>query len=293
MPIAIRLAGVILAGAILPSLPAGAVEPAASESAEAVIRALVQANADRDLETMAGYYAHDADVVGYTIGGRKYIGWDAFADEMRQEFGAVTRLEIPITELHVWTSGTIAWFSMELDYIRHVAGQPYPTRLPLRETGVLQQRNGQWILVSWHESARAQHLTAIWTDPPGVQAPHLVRAATAEQPDVSGRWEIQEEDKSYVATLDHNGNGTYTHQGGRITTTMLADRKWQGTWQQPGNDREGGFDLLLSEDGNEARGIWWYTRVGDRKNIPPRQHGGTYLWKRTADGGRSPEGDLR
>jgi hypothetical protein len=98
--------------------------------------------------------------------------------------------------------------------------------------------------------------------------------------DLTGEWEIQEEDKSYTATLDKNGNGPYTWQDGRITTLGIADRKWNGTWQQPGNDREGSFELLLSEDGREASGVWWYTRVGDRKNIPPRQWGGTYVWKR-------------
>ena len=101
-----------------------------------------------------------------------------------------------------------------------------------------------------------------------------------EEPDLSGEWEIQEEDKSYQATLDRHGNGTYTWQNGRIVTTEFSDRKWQGTWHQTGNDREGGFELLLSEDGTQAKGVWWYTRVGDQHNIPPRQWGGSYLWNR-------------
>lgn len=110
----------------------------------------------------------------------------------------------------------------------------------------------------------------------------------SEAPDLTGEWEIQEEDKSYTATLDKDGNGPYTWQGGHITTLGIADRKWNGTWQQPGNDREGSFELLLSEDGREANGVWWYTRVGDRKNIPPRQWGGTYVWKRLSAGPSTP-----
>ena len=39
-------------------------------------------------------------------------------------------------------------------------------------------------------------------------------------------------------------------------------------------------EVLLSEDGKEAKGVWWYTRVGNHKNIPAREHGGTYQWKR-------------
>lgn len=64
------------------------------------------------------------------------------------------------------------------------------------------------------------------------------------------------------------------------TTITIADHLWQGTWQQPGNDRERGFEVLLSADGTQAHGIWWYSRVGTHTNIPPHEHGGTYHWKR-------------
>jgi hypothetical protein len=113
----------------------------------------------------------------------------------------------------------------------------------------------------------------------------MTLASTSSVPtstDLSGEWEILEveDDKRYTATLDKAGNGPYTQHGGRFVTTKFSDRLWQGTWQQPGNDREGGFEILLSEDGKEAKGVWWYSRVGTHKNIPPREHGGTYQWKR-------------
>ncbi len=111
---------------------------------------------------------------------------------------------------------------------------------------------------------------------------HLVGTVSPSDPDLSGEWEILEveDDKRYTATLDKAGNGPYTQHGGRFVTTKFSDRLWQGTWQQPGNDREGGFEVLLSEDGTQANGVWWYSRVGAQKNIPPREHGGTYSWKR-------------
>lgn len=112
--------------------------------------------------------------------------------------------------------------------------------------------------------------------------PQPIAASVSSAPNLSGEWEILEveDDKRYKAMLDKAGNGPYTQHGGRFTTTSFADRLWQGTWQQPGNDREGGFELLLSEDGTQAKGVWWYTRVGTHKNIPPREHGGSYQWKR-------------
>ena len=257
---------------------------AETNSPEAVLRTLVQANAEKDLATISRLIAHDGDIISYSIGGRKYVGWDEFARDMHHEFESAARLEIPIIELKVWTRGETAWFAMELDYIRYVGQGTNQQRtvIPLRETGVLERRDGRWVLTSWHESSRSRGIASS----PASQLPSssiLTAAGTPHEPgipDLSGEWEIQEEDKSYKATLDRSGNGPYTNQGGRFTTTGFANRKWQGTWRQTGNDREGGFEVLLSEDGTEAKGIWWYTRVGERNNIPPREHGGTYVWKR-------------
>ena len=255
---------------------------------EDTLRALVRANADKDVSTLVRLMAHDADIVSYTIGGRKYVGWPQFEREMLEEFRAVTRLEIPIIELKVWTRGEVAWFAMELDYIRYIgAGSDRRQMvLPLRETGVLERRDGEWILTAWHESFRTEVSPLAVPDPVpcAVGQPTGTAGLAIRIPDLSGEWEVQEEDKSYKATLDRHGNGLYSWQSGRIVTTVIAGQKWQGTWQQAGNDREGGFELVLSEDGSQARGVWWYTRVGEKSDIPPRQWGGSYVWKRTSTG---------
>jgi ketosteroid isomerase-like protein len=252
---------------------------------ETAIRQMVRANAEKDLPTLSRLMAHDADIVSYSVGGRKYIGWPEFEREMREEFINTQKIEIPITELKVWTKGDLAWFTMELDYTRYVGEGSAVKRtiLPLRESGVLERRAGRWQLLSWHESFRSAQLGGSFTSTTvNSGSQKLVSNAAAAMPDVSGEWDILEveDDKRYKATLDKNGNGPYTQHDGRFTTIKIADRLWQGTWQQPGNDREGGFEVLLSEDGTQAKGIWWYTRVGKQKNIPPREHGGTYQWKR-------------
>jgi len=263
---------------------ASSVVASASEATdpESAIRTMVRANAEKDLPTLSRLIAHDGDITSYTIGGRKYVGWPEFEREMREEFINVQKLEIPILDLKVWTKGDVAWFAMELDYIRYVGEGPEQKRtlLPLRETGVLERRDGRWVLLSWHESFRSAQLNGpVAQQAVAAGSHHLVSNST---PDLSGEWDILEveDEKRYKATLDKNGNGSYTQHGGRFVTTKVADRLWQGTWQQPGNDREGGFEVLLSEDGTQAKGIWWYTRVGTHKNIPPREHGGTYQWKR-------------
>ncbi len=251
---------------------------------EAVIRLLVQANANRDLEAMRRYIGQDGNVVGYTIGGRKYVGWSDFAQAMVEEFNTVQHLEISITDLQVWRRENVAWFAMELDYTRFVSTSRGPTQttVPLRETGVLERQGDQWILVNWHESLRSPLQTLAQSSTPRTKLDPEKPGASNEaiQIDLSGEWEIQEEDKSYRATLDSRGNGTYTWQEGKIVTTGVSDWLWGGTWSQKGNDREGGFEVLLSEDFTKAQGVWWYTRVGKMRNIPPRQQGGTYIFTR-------------
>jgi len=253
---------------------------------ETTVRALVRANAEKDLPTMSRLMAHDADITSYTIGGRKYVGWPDLERDIKEEFAKVAALDLPISELKVWSRGDVGWYTMELDYVRILRQGPDQQRavLPLRETGVLERRNGQWVLLSWHESLRNASGAMPVDDRLNDAAARIVASSTGQSvvPDLSGEWEILEveDDKRYRATLDNTGNGLYTQHGGRFVTTKYADRHWEGTWQQPGNDREGGFELLLSEDGTQAKGVWWYSRVGTQKNIPPREHGGTYLWKR-------------
>ncbi len=258
-------------------------------SPEATLRLIVEANAARDLETLSEYMSHDADAVGYTVDGHKYVGWPLLETEMRAEFQAVQKLELPISYLQVWQKGELAWFAMELEYIRHlrVGNRNERMALPLRETGVLERRDGRWILVAWHESARQPDTglgSRLATPTTTEDRRHRPRATNGIN--VGGEWNITEveDNKHYRATLDAQGKGPYTWQDGQIVTTDINDRRWQGTWMQQGNDREGGFEVVLSEDGTEAKGIWWYTRVGTKDHIPPRQHGGTYVWTRVVPG---------
>lgn len=147
------------------SATAIASEPSDAESA---IRRMVRANAEKDLPTLSRLMAHDADIISYAVAGRKYVGWTELEEGMREEFVNSQKLEIPINELKVWTKGDLAWYTMELDYIRYVADGPELKRtvLPMRETGVLERRNGTWQLLSWHESFRSAQLGGALASPP-------------------------------------------------------------------------------------------------------------------------------
>ena len=251
-----------------------------ADTPELAVRGMLRANEQRDLKALQQFVADD--MVGYTIGGRRYDGWQDLAREMELEFAAVTRIEIPIKRVRTWQYGDVARYTVEIDYIRHEANGTGEnvTVIPLRESGVFERRDGRWVLVQWHESADG---TPYASTAGGNALEAGGSLLSALRPDLSGEWEIQEEDKSYRATLDAAGNGSYTWQEGQLRTTRLADGRWEGTWRQSGNDREGGFDVTFTGDGSRAQGRWWYTRVGSR-SVPPRQWGGEYRLRRLTQG---------
>lgn len=148
-------------------VPTAAIASEPSEGPESAIRRMVRANAEKDLPTLSRLMAHDADIISYAVAGRKYIGWTELEKGMREEFINSQKLEIPIHELTVWTKGDLAWYAMELDYIRYVVEGPElkQTVLPMRETGVLERRNGNWQLLSWHESFRSAQVGGSLTSP--------------------------------------------------------------------------------------------------------------------------------
>jgi len=252
--------------------------PGSLDDPETVIRMIVKANAAMDLKALEKPMAADADTLSNTIGGCKYIGWKDVKQAFEEEFSMISGLTSDILNLKIWQKGEVPWFAMEIDYNREVqtADGPIKEIWPLRDTGVLNHREGKWMLVNWHESMGEP------SKPLAVERVIQPTEAGANPLEVNftGEWEIQEEDKAYQVRLDAKGNGPYNWQEGRLQTEKVVDRLWSGTWHQKGNDREGGFEVLLSEDGKTADGVWWYLRVGTQKNIPPREWGGSYKIKR-------------
>lgn len=98
--------------------------------------------------------------------------------------------------------------------------------------------------------------------------------------DLAGEWDVDENGVVIPLKTDALGYGEYEWQQGTIQTAAFDGRRWRGTWGQPGNDRDGGFELILSADGRHAEGRWWYVRVGDA-HFPPMQKGGVLTLDRT------------
>lgn len=107
---------------------------------------------------------------------------------------------------------------------------------------------------------------------------------------LAGHWEYQ--DGMFVVSfeLDEHGHGPYDWYEGRFHTTKLTGRLWKGTWHQKGNDRDGEFEVRLSEDFSEGEGLWWYTRI--ETTVNPKVRGATFhITRLSAPPSQSPEPD--
>jgi hypothetical protein len=117
------------------------------------------------------------------------------------------------------------------------------------------------------------------TDEPGALQPQS-RFSDGEEDRrlLSGEWEYEEGTVLMTLALDDHGNGTYAWKGGSLKTVQLTGDTWVGTWHQTENDREGGFEVKLSEDMKQGNGRWWYTRIGSDRDPPDK--GGSFLLSR-------------
>ncbi len=131
-------------------------------------------------------------------------------------------------------------------------------------------------------------LTGIWgcTSPSSMSQEKQARQYVQERSpiqvrDLAGVWEYEEGNVVYPLTFDQKGNGIYEWKDGQFTTMSVIDRIWKGTWSQRENDREGGFEIQLSDNLLTATGRWWYTRIEQDHN--PSDPGGTFTLKRQSD----------
>ena len=58
-------------------------------SVEEILRAIIRANAELDLEGMARFMSRDPNLVIYTINGRIYRGWQDLVPDVEEEFRSV------------------------------------------------------------------------------------------------------------------------------------------------------------------------------------------------------------
>ena len=119
-----------------------------------VVNQMIEAIETEDMDLFAKITAHDADMVNFgTDATERWVGWDALKDSIEKQFASFdkTKLTVKDQSIKVDSSGKVAWFSEIADW--DVIAQREPTHIEgSRITGVLEKRDGNWVIVQFHIS---------------------------------------------------------------------------------------------------------------------------------------------
>ncbi|MFH1765046.1 MAG: nuclear transport factor 2 family protein [Gemmatimonadota bacterium] len=123
-------------------------------AAKAVLDLFPQAMIDEDLELMGLIIAQDPNtmVIG-TDAAERWVGYEAFRASLEIQFASYEDSEIVVRDqvITVSRSGEVAWFSELMDW-RLTAGGEQVALEGLRMSGVLEKRDGAWVMVQAHAS---------------------------------------------------------------------------------------------------------------------------------------------
>ncbi len=99
--------------------------------------------------------AHDEDLfVVWTNSKSAVSSWKEYVklfDTWMDPRFKATVTEVRDLQIHLSRSGTVAWYSATLDDLGEWDGKPVGAR-DIRWTGVLEKRNGKWVVVQMHGS---------------------------------------------------------------------------------------------------------------------------------------------
>jgi len=128
-------------------------EPHKAET-NALLDKYIQAFQARNLALASEVYAHDNDLIVYgSSPSDRRLGWRQTEEYLRKYFASVERIEIALKERNIkfHESGDVAWFAQVLIWKETEQGKTF-TMDGLRITGVLEKRDGGWVIVQLHAS---------------------------------------------------------------------------------------------------------------------------------------------
>ncbi|MCJ7564110.1 MAG: nuclear transport factor 2 family protein [Candidatus Aminicenantes bacterium] len=121
---------------------------------KAVLERYIKAFQTRNREGVAEVYAHDEDLVVFGSNPLdRRVGWKMTQAYIDKYFTSVDRIEIGLKDqrIKVHRSGEAAWFSEVLSWKEVEKGKTFVIE-GLRISGVLERRDGRWVIVQLHAS---------------------------------------------------------------------------------------------------------------------------------------------
>jgi ketosteroid isomerase-like protein len=143
-----------------PSIEVNGMSKGKQPDEKAVIAEVIRNNImwalTKDVAMQESTMAHDEDLFYFWTGSTHIVsGWEehakSFETWMDPRFKAV-RTEVRDLAIHLSRSGDVAWYSATLDDVVSWDGKVSRFGEGLRWTGVLEKRDGRWVIVQMHAS---------------------------------------------------------------------------------------------------------------------------------------------
>jgi len=154
MRTAMAVIAMVLASASLPPAAAPAGQDAERETIARVISSSIGWAKDKDLDLLFSAIAHDDDYISVSPRRRVVKSFEDVKESvpfwMSPAFKYV-RHELKDLEITFARSGQVAWFYCVLDDINTYKGEPASWE-NTRWTGVVEKRDGRWVIVQQHFS---------------------------------------------------------------------------------------------------------------------------------------------
>jgi len=128
-----------------------------STTVKSVIDQFYQLHVTENMELLSQIMAHDEDMVNFgTDAVEHWIGWESVKEAFQKQWDSFENPEILLREqaIKISRSGNVAWYSMLLDFKVESEGKEILWN-DVRTTGVLEKRDGRWIVVQFHNSLPA------------------------------------------------------------------------------------------------------------------------------------------
>jgi len=138
--------------------------------AQAVIDKYLNSYKHRNMDELASCVAKDDDFVAFgTDTNESWHGWDEYRAATERLFQVAREIEWKRGKTRIVFSrdGSCAWFSEEL--MGHFQTGGTKTDCPLRLSGVLENRGGNWLIVQFHRAMPVREFAVPYLDVHGVR----------------------------------------------------------------------------------------------------------------------------
>ena len=116
-----------------------------TEAVTATLKAMFEAYSNRDLEGYLAFWAPDSDIFALGSGAdEKSLGTMEISENVKRDWAQSEEAKAKLGKVAVSAAGSVSWFATDVTIDGLIGKETF--------TGVLEKRNGKWLMAQMHLS---------------------------------------------------------------------------------------------------------------------------------------------